>query len=188
VFTLNLLVDLDNVDGAFSPNRAGTLLVKSNIWLKRNPDLPDPPPDPEDPNSWDNIGEAGSGTLLIPSALGQVIGVRIARDPSGAAIPTDARLDLVLAFGAPVRASQKHSSPFTHDGTPGGRIVTNFQFDNLPLTSVPNRAWFVEVGAIARIPQRPNKVHRFEFALGAIIKTSTRQVHFGIDPEMDVGM
>jgi hypothetical protein len=193
LFVLNLLFDLADPDGHFDDNLGGPLLTRSNVWLKREPPAPDPPADPEDANNWNVVGQAGAGTLLIPAAFGEVIGVRIADKPGNPNVPATATLDLVLAFGAPVRATQRHSSPFTDDDQDGGQIRTTFQFNNLAMTGVANKAWFVPVGKIAKTPNKPNRVHRYEFALGAVIKFTTaagvpKAFHFGVDPEMDVGM
>jgi len=187
MFMLNLLFDFAeaNPEGRFTGDRGGTPLLKSKNWLKiPTPDFPGPVN--SETAAWKDLGEAG--TLLIPSRTTKhVIAVRIAPVPM-TVFATPPNIDLVIAFGAPVRARQKFSSPFDINTVSGP--LTSFHFSglmNTPPGGGNPTAWFFKLGAIARDSGDENITHRYEFGLGAMITSGGVSRAYGEDPEMDIG-
>ncbi len=190
MFTLNLLFDLNNSNGRFSGDRDGSpaALFKSNNWLKlreAEPANPNPPAFDPERNVWKDKGEAG--TLLVIDHLNpnQNICVRVASDPTGPPVNlATTTVTLVVAFGATLPAAQTHASPFTTDGTPNGPVKTTFVFSSTGNTS---GGWFFPLGRIAKVPSDPDVNHRFQFAVGVIVQSGGQTLHYGEDPDMDVG-
>lgn len=188
MYMLNLLFDLNRSDGVFSGDQAGGVLMVSRNWLKLQ--APDPPNlNPEaPPAAWENLG-AATGVLLIPNALGHLIAVRIAPIPNmNPPLDPNATLDLVVAFGAPLKAKQVSASPFKG---PANQVLTTF-ISSGPMSSPPSGnpkvGWYCRLGSIVTLPTHPNKVHSYEFTLGAIITSGATVCQYGIDPEMDVSL
>jgi hypothetical protein len=187
-YLLNLLVDMNQTNGVFSPDQpgAGLTLVqtKSATWLKLLNQVPGPGFNPETAN-WINVGKERN--FLIRQALGDSICVRVSGIP---ALPLDpaANVTLVTSFGAPRIASQVNSSPFQ---TPGGQTTAAFSFGgglNSPAPGPAAVAWFFELGRVALAPANQHVPHRYEFSVGAIVTSLGVTQTFGIDPEMDVGL
>jgi hypothetical protein len=47
--------------------------------------------------------------------------------------------------------------------------------------------WFFRIHEINLSSGAKHEVHRYEFAVGAIITDGVTTRHFGMDPEMDIG-
>ena len=197
MYVYNLLFNFDKTDGLFSgdDDNTGTgipaALRASKNWLERRPG--GGPFDPEG-DVWENLGEATTLMLSSTPDPGDIC-IRVAPDTRGAIPSAAATLQLAVSFGRPVLFSQKHASPFTHDGTPGGNVRTTFiSVPEPPLMGKRNtsRGWFFNLGSIARRPDAGpggNKrlVHRYEFSLGVIVTDGSTVRHYGEDQEIDVG-
>jgi hypothetical protein len=80
---------------------------------------------------------------------------------------------------------QPQASPFTHDGSPGGNVITTFSFG--PITRNTSEGWFFKFGRIARNSGNQRLTHRYQFSVGVIVTDGPKIRHYGEDPEMDVG-
>ena len=193
MYMLNLVFKIDpNAPyGQFSGDVSGAYLEKSRDWLRLKVDDPDDISkfDPEDTKKWNPLGEAG--TLLIPkrkdsSGKAKVdwICIRVLRHPGSDPNAAIQKVQLVVSFGRPVRATQDYASPFTHDDSDTGRAVTAFVLDG----QGAGPAWFFPLKKIARWSTEENLTHRYEFSVGLIVKTSAGEYHYGEDPEMDIAL
>ena len=193
MYMLNLVFKIDPTQpfGRFSGDVSGAYLDKSLDWLRLKTDDPKDMNkfDPEDAKLWNPLGQAG--TLLIPKRKdnqGNVkddwICIRVLRHPASDPNAAIQKVRLVVAFGRPVRATQEHASPFTHDDSDTGRAVTSFVRDG----QGAGPAWFFPLARIAKWSEEQNLTHRYEFAVGLIVTTTTGdEYHYGEDPEMDIG-
>lgn len=190
MYMLNLVFDLRRSDGLFGGDdpTSGSpgVLRKSMNWLELNGNPSTNPTAGFDPEtaSWNDLGQAGALLLSSNPPPGWIC-VRAVPDQRGPAPAATDTVELVLAFGRPIRFHQPHASPFTHDGRPNGRIVTSFV--SRPITANTTRGWFFPIGEIARWSNHPNLTHRYEFCLGLIVNYGGQEYHYGEDPEMDIG-
>lgn len=202
MYVMNLLFDLAKPgDGLFepSPNPAGPLpaaLNCSQTWLRlmnaaavEVADLGagiDPAALPGGLH-WDIIGP---GPLYVPNHLAgggkHVVGVRIAPKTAGA-ITAASALEFVASFGAPLPGVTKFASPFDLTGPPDALTTFHAQPG---LFAVPDHGWFVKLHTIDKPSPHANIAHRYEFSVGVIITPALGgpSKHFGIDPEMDIGL
>jgi hypothetical protein len=195
MYTLNLVFDLRRNDGLFGgddPTPGSPLALRKSLnWLELNgnptvdPTLP--PPNKFDPEtaSWTDLGQAA--TLLLPGNPDPGwICLRAVHDQRGPAPAAGDTLQLVVSFGRPARFRQPQASPFTHDGSPTGRIVTTFAFG--PQGKNTSRGWFFPLGQIAKRPGHPKLSHRYEFSVGLIVTWGGQKFYYGEDPEMDIAL
>jgi hypothetical protein len=192
---LNLVFNLSKTDGLFSgddPTPGGNPdLRKSMNWLELNgkpttdPTLPPAGTfDPETAN-WNDLGQAG--TLLVGGTPDPGwICIRAVHDRRGPAPAPADTAQLVISFGRPARFFQPQASPFTHDGTGSGRVVTTFVSGPDPMNT--SAAWFYHLGRIARRPANPKHSHRYEFSIGLIVTHGGQKLWYGEDPEMDIAL
>lgn len=184
VFMYNLLFRFSDRSGLFvdtPPQEQSTNpLFNSKHWLKlRDASAAQ---DGLEQLVFEDLGVAG--TLLIPSqTVKHEIAVRIAPHPDDP-IGADAIAKVGVAFGRPLLARQPFASPF--------KDADNSQtfFDNdRPLARAANAyGWFISLGTIAVVPDRPNLTHRYEFAVGFNVSSGGVTRSFGEDPEFDVGL
>ena len=198
MYMLNLVFDLRKNDGLFygdDPTPGSPLALRRSLnWLELigetappiDPTLP--PPNDFDPEAfgWTDLGQAE--TLLLPGNPDPGwICLRAVNDQRGPAPAVGDTVQFVAAFGRPARFHQPQASPFTHDGTAAGRIVTTFVSGPL-LKQATSRGWFFALGQIAKRPGHPKKTHRYEFAVGLIVTHNGQEFYYGEDPEMDIAL
>jgi hypothetical protein len=183
-YMLNLLFDLNETQGVFSPDQPGggsLVQTKSATWLKVGGGVP---ANVETAN-WQNLEKARN--FLVPQGRNENICLRVAPIPNmNPALDPGATITLVTSFGAPRIASQKTSSPFQ---TVTGETVAAFSSQG-PRNSPAGGgavAWFFNLGPIQVVPQSQNVPHRYEFSVGVIVNSGAVVRTYGIDPEMDVG-
>jgi hypothetical protein len=181
MYMLNLLFDLDDTNGVFTGDYTGagsSILTKSKNWLRQ------PNPNPANPFApgivWTDLGD---GPLLIPAPIGEAIGVRVLPTPAKPALPAGATLDLMVAFGAIDTLRTPHASPFTSGVAPNETLAVFRLSTVLPAQGF----WYLPLGTIAKKPTNPNKSHRYEFVVGAIVNSAGTICTYGHDPEMDIG-
>ena len=197
MYALNMVFKISEKkpDGQFSgdddtPNSGiPEPLRASRNWLELDQDPPQdenaPGFDPESAR-WNNLGEAA--TLYLPKEPDPGwICIRVMQHQGQPVTVTN--IQMAVSFGRPVRAHQNQASPFTHDGTATGRVVTTF-IPDLTLRDHPTtRGWFYKLGKIAIRPKHQKLIHRYEFSVGLIVTVAGgEKYYFGEDPEMDVGM
>ena len=207
MYLMNFLFDFDRTTAFFSGSQAqpaGSLtsaaLYQSKSWLKLNssPAFPEPATpagyNPE-PSPWNVIGDMESAGLLIPKAVpdDSSIGIRIALDPSSlvatpiALGPGGADLALVVCFGSPSQRKQSQASPFGEPAIPP--VKTTFVFPATKSNQVDSGgnpvSWYFPLDVITHRPIK-NRIHRYEFSVGIIVKSGPVVHHFSHDPEMDV--
>lgn len=194
MYVYNLLFKFPSNDGLFTnPDSRATPLGRSKTWLKLNgaeptdksgaalekanwedvqniPTLPSSNEDPDPANAW----------------------IRVAPATDSGPLDAAATVQLAVCFGRPPRnvvppdvACPPQASPFTDKA---GNVQTTF-------ISPPIRrddgasGWFFPLGTVsdAKRPGHNDPRHRYEFAVGVILASSKMTLHYGEDPEMDVG-
>jgi hypothetical protein len=186
MYMFNALFKFDETGGLFSGDDPTpgipAVLRKSNNWLELQGNA-GTPNFPEDA-AWQDLGQATTLLLHSNPNPGDIC-IRIAPDHRGPIPSNAATLQLVAAFGRPSPFFQPQASPFTHNGTPAGNILTTFVLGPAPRNT--SEGWFLNLGRIVRRPGHPALSHRYQFSLGVIVTDGAAVRHYGEDPEMDVG-
>jgi len=206
MYMFNLLFKFDPTqpDGLFSGDDTTAAtgipveLRKSKNWLERKPGggAPNLVADAE-ADVWENLGEASSLMLSSNPNPGE-IGIRVAPH-RGAPIPSPtATLLLVASFGKPVLFRQPQASPFANVVAGVQNVLTTFVSRD-PVTGAPAaltrntaRGWAFSFGNIVKRPGLGpgvggRLVDRYQFSVGVIVTDGATVLHYGEDPEMDVG-
>lgn len=195
MYLLNLLFDLtpgaQNKENAlFTSGTGANPLDNSRQWLHLRPDaghLDNPVGFDAETAVWEKVGGSNDSHLLLSKSSNPGhICVRIA--PT---VPIDpaATLSIVVLFGKPATAHQRHASPFSFNDLPGGRTAAAFHL-HPGIVRNSGQGWFFPLKPIAKAPGAAdlNVVHRYEFTVGAKLSNLGDVYHFGEDPEMDVSI
>ncbi|MBM3768022.1 MAG: hypothetical protein FJW32_21760 [Acidobacteria bacterium] len=200
---MTLQIDPDVSTGRFSGDSSeftGPLHTSMN-WLRlrlppggSEPDFPLLPGFNVESQNWRDLKEAG--TLFLPKPDPQVLGVYVREDidshPASSALSASATVQLAICFGRPTRAKQSQSSPIL-ESTPTGPIVksTIILGPATPMLGTPateGKRWFFPLGKIGTRPDPDSNItHRYEFAIGVILRDGSKTRYYGEDPEMDIG-
>ena len=195
MYLLNMVFKIksNKPDGQFSgdDDTTGSGIPKplrtSLNWLELDPSQDENAPD-FDPETarWKDLGQAGA--LYLPSEPDPgSICIRLMQHQGEPVTIT--KIQMAVSFGRPVRAHQDQASPFTHDGTSNGRVVTTFIPNLMLRRNTTSRGWFYKLGKIAIRPTHQKLIHRYEFSVGLIVTIEGGdKYYFGEDPEMDVGI
>jgi len=200
-------------DGQFEPTPSpinAVSLANSKCWMRAgaagNPPepLPGPPFDRHNPANWVNLEKSNALIPKLPAPAqgqptGHEISIRIAPSPAHPLPAGPWELDYAVAYGRPPVGGGPYASPFDETLT---KVRTTFIKEKLQPDIDANgnvRGWIIILGQVAQrasprgvpagVPFAGDLTHRYEFALGVIVRNrTTGEVwHFGEDPEDDVG-